>query len=121
MLGNGKRVVVSASAALLLAVAGCGGDSLPAAADGTDLATCSDGTCEVLVESGDVLDLPELGRVEIAIEEDMLEVASRSDDGQGNTSELSAAGAAGRQLVLNEQRFTVVAVLGGQGVLRVGS
>ncbi len=60
-------------------------------------------------------------RVEVAIDGDMLAVASRSDDGQGNTSELSAAGAPGKQLVLNGQEFTVVAVLGGQGVLRVGS
>lgn len=114
-------MVVGASAVLLLALAGCGDEPLPTAADGTDLAACSDGTCEVLVESGDVLNIPELGRIEIAIEGDMLEVASRSDDGQGNTSELSAAGAAGRQLVLNEQQFSVVAVLGTQGVLRVGS
>ena len=117
MLGRGKLAAV----ALVLALAGCGEESLPAAADGSDLAACSDGICEVLVESGDVLDLPDLGRVEIAIEGDMLEVASRSDDGQGNTSELSAGGAAGKQLVLNDQQFTVVAVLGGQGVLRVGS
>lgn len=109
------------AAALLFALAGCGEESLPAAADGSDLTACSDGTCEVLVASGDVLDLPDLGRVEVAIEGDMLEVASRSDDGQGNSSSLSAAGAAGKQLVLNEQQFTVVAVLDGQGVLRVGS
>lgn len=117
MLGTGQFMAV----ALLFALAGCGAESLPAAADGSDLAACADGSCEVLVESGDVLDLPDLGRVEVAIEEDMLAVASRSDDGQGNTSELSAAGAAGKQLVLNEQQFTVVAVLSGQGVLRVGS
>jgi hypothetical protein len=110
-----------ASVAVVLVLAGCGEDTLPAAADGTDLTACTDGTCEVLVESGDVLDLPDLGRVEVAIDGDMLEVASRSDDGQGNTSELSAAGNAGKQLVLNDQEFTVVAVLGGQGVLRVGS
>jgi hypothetical protein len=75
----------------------------------------------VLVETGDVLDLPDLGRVEVAIDGDMLEVASRSDDGQGNSAGVSAAGVAGKQLVLNSQEFTVVAVLGGQGVLRVGA
>jgi hypothetical protein len=118
MLGKGKLAAVSV---LVFVLSGCGEDSLPAAADGADLGACADGTCEVLVETGDVLELPGLGRVEVAIEEDMLEVASRSDDGQGNSSELSAAGAAGKQLVLNSQEFTVVAVLGGQGVLRVGS
>lgn len=117
----GKSVLAGASVVVLFVLAGCGEDSLPAAADGTDLAACSDGTCEVLVEPGDVLDIPDLGRVEVAIDGDMLEVASRSDDGQGNSSELSAAGDTGKQLVLNGQKFTVVGVLGGQGVLRVGS
>lgn len=118
MLGKGKTAV---AVTLVMVLAGCGEEALPAAADGSDLGACADGTCEVLVEPGDVLDIPDLGRVEVAIDGDMLEVASRSDDGQGNSSELSAAGAAGKRLVLNGQEFTVVAVLGGQAVLRVGS
>lgn len=112
---------VAAAAVLVFALGACGDESLPAAADGTNLDACSDGSCEVLVDSGDVVEVPELGPIEIAIiEDDMLEVASRSDDGQGNTSELSASGVAGQRLQLNEQVFTVVAVLGQQGVLRVG-
>ncbi|MCT2581888.1 hypothetical protein JT362_01980 [Actinophytocola sp. S1-96] len=111
-------MVVGVVAALTLTA--CGDDPLPAAADGTDLAACSDGSCEVLVDSGDVLDITEFGRVEITIEDDMLEVANRTDDGQGNRSELSAGGAEGRQLQLNNQMFTVVAVKDSQGVLRVG-
>lgn len=107
-------------AVLLFMLAGCGEDTLPAAADGTDLSTCSDGTCEVLVAPGDVLDIPDLGQVEIAIDGDMLEVSSSTDDGQGNSSGVSAAGNAGKQLVLNGQEFTVVGVLDGKGVLRVG-
>jgi len=84
---NGKVRLAGASVAVLFSLAGCGEDTLPAAADGTDLAACSDGTCEVLVEPGDVLDIPDLGRVEVAIDGDMLEVASRSDDGQGTPRE----------------------------------
>ena len=113
-----RSVVVGLVSVLLLA--GCGAEELPAAADGTDFGACADGACEVLVSSGDVFEVAELGRVEIAIEDDMLEVASRSDDGQGNSSELSAAGNAGKVLVLNDQEFTVVAVLAPRGVVRVG-
>lgn len=116
---RGKLTVVAAVA--MITLAGCGDESLPAAADGTNFKACSDGSCEVLVDSDSVVDVPDLGPIEIAIKDDMLEVASRSDDGQGNTSELSASGTAGQTLVLNELEFTVVAVLGQQGVLRVGA
>lgn len=109
-----------AAVSVAVTLVACGSEELPAAADGTDLAACSDGDCEVLVESGDTIDVPELGNVEIAIVDDQLEVASRSDDGQGTTSSLSASGVAGHDLVLNQQTFTVVAVLDGKGVLRVG-
>lgn len=108
-------------AVVVFALAGCGDESLPAAADGSNLSACSDGSCEVLVDDGAVIEVPDLGRIEIAVKEDMLEVASRSDDGQGNRSELSASGVPGQKLVLNEQEFTVVAVKGQQGVLRVGA
>lgn len=105
---------------LVFALAGCGDDPLPTAADGTDLEACSDGSCEVLVSSGDVVEIDGLGRVEVDIDEDMLQVASRSDNGQGTTSSMSASGNAGKLLVLNDQEFTVVAVKDGQAVLRVG-
>lgn len=111
---------MAVSALLVFALAGCGDEPLPAAADGTDLEACSDGSCEVRVSSGDVVEIDGLGRVEVEINEDMLEVASRSDDGQGYTSSLSASGDAGKLLVLNEQEFTVVAVKDEQAVLRVG-
>lgn len=104
----------------VLALAGCGDDELPTAADGRDLATCADGSCEVLVRTGDVIEVDGLGSVAVAIEDDMLEVAVSNRDEDGNGSEMSASGAADRTLVMNGQEFRVVAVLGDQGVLRVG-
>ncbi len=115
-----RWTVAGVSVVLVFALGGCGDEELPAAADGTDFAACADGSCEVLVRDGDVVEVDELGDVEVAVADEMIEVAVRSDDGQGNRSELSAAGAADRMLVLNEQQFTVVAVLGDRGVLRVG-
>jgi hypothetical protein len=108
------------SLALVFVLAGCGDEELPVAEDGTDFAACGDGDCEVLVRDGDVVEVAGLGRVEVAVDGEMLEVAVRSDDGQGNRSELAASGVAEQVLVLNDQEFTVVAVVGDQGVLRVG-
>jgi len=105
---------------LALLLTACGAEELPTAADGTDLAACADGRCEVRVSTGDRFDCPDLGPVEVTISDDMLEVAHRTDDGQGNGSSLSASGVAGQELSLNGQLFTVVAVLGDEGVLRVG-
>jgi len=112
-----KRIAWLSLAVLLTA---CGAEELPAAADGTDLAACSDGRCEVRVATGDRFDCPDLGTIEVTIKDDALEVANRTDDGQGNRSSLSASGVAGHELSLNGQLFTVVAVLGDEGVLRVG-
>lgn len=103
------------------AVAGCGDEPLPPAADGADLRACSDGRCEVRVRSGDAFDIEGFGRVEVTVDGDRLEVASRSDDGRGNSSSLSAGGVAGRRLQLNDQVFTIVAIREQQAVLRVGA
>jgi hypothetical protein len=115
-----SRGRIMVAGALVLALAGCGDDELPTAANGRDLAACADGSCEVLVRDGDVVEVDGLGRVEVGIEDDMLEVAVSNRDEQGNGSDMSASGAADRTLVMNGQEFRVVAVLGDQGVLRVG-
>jgi hypothetical protein len=117
---SSRRWLCTLPLLLLVACSCSSGGGLPDAADGTNLAACSDGACEVQVKTGDVIQHPELGPVAVTVADGKVEVGQHSDDGHGNFSDLSAGGAAGEQLVLNGQPFKVVAVRGEQGVLRVG-
>lgn len=105
---------------LAILLAACGSDELPKAADGTNFEACADGSCEVQVTDGDRFEVPDLGPVDVTVKDDKIKVGSYSDDGEGNSFGLSAGGVAGQRLVLNETEFTVVAVKGEQGVLRLG-
>ncbi|SDZ10753.1 hypothetical protein SAMN05421504_109232 [Amycolatopsis xylanica] len=99
---------------LLLAACGSGGGGLPAAADGTNLAACSDGSCEVLVKTGDRIPNQKLGPVLVTVKEDRVEVSG------GINVSLSASGIADRTLNLNGESFKIIAVKDGQAVVKVG-
>ena len=86
----------------------------PAAADGTNLAACADGTCEVLVKTGDVLPAP-IGPLTAVVGGGQAGV--QPDPSIGMTGTL--AGPPGWVGILNDQMFTVGAVQGDQAVLKL--
>ncbi|GAA4552032.1 hypothetical protein [Amycolatopsis samaneae] len=102
-----------------LVIAACGSPELPPAANGTNLAACAAGSCEVRVKSGDQLPNRELGPITVVVRDDRITLSAGSGNDRNGFS-LSAEGTAGKNLVLNGHRFHVVAVLGDQGVLRAG-
>lgn len=108
----------------VLLLAACGSDegstALPAAADGTNLAACTSGTCDVQVKNGDQIPNPQLGTIAVVVKDDKIELSTHSDNGNGNSMSLSGSAPEGKMVVLNDQSFTVVAVRGDQGVLHLG-
>ena len=86
-----------------------------AAADGTNLDACADGTCEVFVTTGDVLpNASRTGPVTITVQDGMIEISQVS---AGMSSSLS--GFPGMPQQINQQVFLIVAVQGARGVLRL--
>lgn len=111
------RLTSLAAGVPLLLLAACGG--LPEAANGTDFAACADRDCEVRVTDGAKLPHPDLGEVAVTVADEKIQLVASHDDGKGNSGRVSAGGVAGHLLSLNGHRFTVVAVDGAEGVLRV--
>lgn len=87
----------------------------PTAADGTDLAACADGSCEVVVKTGDVLHVP-TGPLTVVVGGGRAGV--RPDPSSGMTGLL--AGPPGWVGIFNDQAFTVGEVRGDQAVLKLG-
>ncbi|MCC8246854.1 hypothetical protein [Saccharothrix luteola] len=87
----------------------------PTAADGTDLAACADGICEVVVKTGDVLHVP-VGPLTVVVGGGQAGV--RPDPSSGMTGLL--AGPPGWVGMFNNQAFTVGVVQGEQAVLKLG-
>jgi hypothetical protein len=86
------------------------------AADGTDLAACADGTCEVFVASGDSLpNASGAGPVQITVQGDTVTISNESADGMSS----SLSGYPGMPQQINNQVFLIVAVRDGQAVLRL--
>lgn len=87
-----------------------------AAADGTDLQACADGTCEVFVKTGDTLpNASGGGPVQITIQNAQVTISRTSDS--GFSSKLT--GSPGDPQQINNQVFLIVAVQGEQGLLRL--
>jgi hypothetical protein len=84
------------------------------AADGRNLNACADGTCEVFVQSGDVLPNA-VGSVTITVENGTVAIADVSAGGMSS----SMTGIPGSTQQINNQAFLIVAVQGTQGVLRL--
>jgi hypothetical protein len=82
------------------------------AADGTDLAACADGTCEVSVRTGDIVTTP-VGPLTTVVGEGYAGVEPDPASGMSGT----LAGPTGWVGILNGQMFTVGAVQGDQAVL----
>lgn len=85
-----------------------------AAADGRNLNACADGTCEVFVQSGDVLPNA-VGSVMVTVENGTVAISDVSAGGMSS----SLSGAPGSTQQINNQVFLIVAVQGAQGVLRL--
>jgi hypothetical protein len=85
-----------------------------AAADGRNLDACADGTCEVFVQSGDVL-ANAVGSVMVTVENGTVAISDVSAGGMSS----SLSGAPGSTQQINNQVFLIVAVQGAQGVLRL--
>lgn len=87
-----------------------------AAADNRDLAACADGSCEVIVESGDSLpNASGAGPVQITVDSGAVTIAHGSADGMSS----SLSGYPGSAQQINNQTFLIVAIQDGRGVLRL--
>ncbi|HEX8628344.1 MAG TPA: hypothetical protein VF755_09255 [Catenuloplanes sp.] len=85
------------------------------AADGGNLKACSDGECEVIVESGDSLpNASGMGAAKVTVRDGQVTVATANGP---NSSTVS--GTKGVNLQIGGQLFVVVDVQGGQAVLRM--
>jgi hypothetical protein len=86
------------------------------AADGTNLAACADGVCEVFVKTGDVLpNASGTGPVTVTVETGMIGISQVSASGMSS----SLSGYPGMPQQINQQVFLIVAVREPQGVLRL--
>ena len=89
-----------------------------AAADGTNLQACADGSCEVFVKTGDVLpNASGTGPVRIDVQNGMVAISQVSPSGMSS----SLSGYPGMPQQINKQVFLIVAVEGGRGVLRLST
>lgn len=87
-----------------------------AAADGRNLKACADGTCEVFVKTGDLLpNASGIGPVRIEVRAGMVAISHGSGGGMSST----LSGRPGLPQQINDQVFMIVAVQGGQGLLRL--
>ncbi|WP_330275723.1 hypothetical protein OG205_08670 [Lentzea sp. NBC_00516] len=114
--------------------------ALPAAADGTDLATCADGTCEVQVSAPGPIGLPQTAEAALSLASvgnasvtmafaptatnfstdcDPLDACSNRltlvEGGQGNVATVRV----GAKMTFNKVSVVVVAVVGTSAVLRI--
>jgi hypothetical protein len=86
------------------------------AADGRKLKACRDGTCEVIVKTGD--SLPYAGGdgpATVTVRGGDVTISTLSASGFAST----LTGSAGNVHQINEQVFVIVAVSGGRAVLRM--
>lgn len=86
------------------------------AEDGTDLGACRDGTCEVIVQSGDEISFePEVRVSSLTVESVTGEEISWVVLGEGAAS--TSTGGVGGKGHVNELNYTVVAIRDGRAVL----
>jgi len=87
-----------------------------AAADGTRLKVCADGTCEVIVKNGDKLpNASGVGPVDVQVKGGEVTLSKTSGDGFSST----LSGPQGTVQQLNKQVFMIIAVEGNRAVLRM--
>lgn len=84
------------------------------AADARNLAACTDGVCEVFVQTGDSLPSA-AGPVQVTVDGGMVTIAQV--DSTGFASNMT--GAPGSTQQINNQVFDIIAVQNGQGLLRL--
>lgn len=112
------RTTLLITATLPLLLTGCGQEPLPKAADGTDLAACTDADCTVRVTTGDAIPLSDefgMTPVQITVNEDTVGYKS-TDGGSGSFSVTTVVDAEGR---LQNIAVKTLGIKDGEAVIEV--